>query len=364
LKVLVAMSGGVDSSVAACLLVEQGHEVTGVTLKLWAGESDSGCCTLADADDARRVADRIGIAHMVWSFSDVFESEVISPYVEDHVKGLTPNPCVECNRTIKWGVLLERARRLGFDAVATGHHARLAKSVALGARDWAEGCEVELRRGVDEGKDQSYVLSMVPVSEMACSLLPIGELTKAEVRQKARELGLRVALKPDSQEVCFISRSEGREGFLRSRTQLHKATMREASTGREIGQVEAMELVTVGQRRGLGASVPGERPVRRYALSVNLEGREILVGTEEDLMCKEIELGGLNWFRQPRVPEEFWAQASAHGRPFLASLDRLTEDSAHLVLAEPRRRVAPGQVVALYDLEEPSLVVGAGKVQP
>jgi tRNA-specific 2-thiouridylase len=368
LRVLVGMSGGVDSSVAACLLMQQGHEVTGVTLKLWGGDSDSGCCTLADADDARRVADRMGIPHMVWSFSDVFESEVVSPYVQDHLKGITPNPCVECNRRIKWGALLERAKRLGFDAVATGHHARLRVGSStpkdLGRSSLTSGrvAPVRLYRGVDQGKDQSYVLSMVPAHELSRSLLPIGELTKAEVRQKAKELGLRVASKPDSQEVCFISRSQGRAGFLSSRAELHKARMREASTGRIIGELEALELVTVGQRRGLGAFLPGEAPVRRYAVSVDPEAREVLVGTEEELMCEDMEVTNLNWFRDPLPHERFLAQASAHGRPFEVSLQELSADSALIALREPRRRVAPGQVVAFYDIEDPSHVVGAGKV--
>ncbi len=377
LRVLVGMSGGVDSSVAACLLVEQGHDVTGVTLKLWGGDSDSGCCTLADADDARRVADRIGIPHMVWSLSDVFESEVVSPYVQDHLEGITPNPCVECNRRIKWGALLERAKRLGFDAVATGHHARLKVGLDMNkapsdtnkdpsGSSIAPGrvAPVRLHRGVDQGKDQSYVLSMVPAQELSRSLLPIGELTKAQVRQKAKELGLRVAFKPDSQEVCFISRSQGREGFLSSRAELHKARMREASTGRIIGELEALELVTVGQRRGLGAFLPGEAPVRRYAISVDPKAREVLVGTEEELLCEDMEVANLNWFRDPLPRERFLAQASAHGRPFEVSLQEFSADSALVVLKEPRRRVAPGQVLAFYDIEDSSLVVGAGKVIP
>jgi len=212
-RVLVAMSGGVDSSVAAALLVKAGHEVVGATLKLWGGAGDSGCCSVADVDDARRVADQLGIDHRVLNFTEEFSADVVEPYVADHAAGRTPNPCVECNRAVKFGHLAARARRLGFDAVATGHHARVTG-----------GDPLRLRRGADMDKDQSYVLSMLTVRELARVLLPVGELTKQEVRARATSLGLPTAEKPDSQEVCFVAAGPGqgpRRSFLGERIELH-----------------------------------------------------------------------------------------------------------------------------------------------
>src|SRR5579863_7628738 len=188
------MSGGVDSSVAASLLADAGHDVVGATLKLWGGVSDSGCCSVADVDDARRVADQIGIAHHVFNFTDDFDAAVVAPYVADHAAGRTPNPCIECNRHVKFGALLDRARRLGFDALATGHHARV-EATPGGHR---------LLRGADRAKDQSYVLSMLGAEQLAALLLPVGTREKDEVRALARARGLPTAAKPDSQDVCFI----------------------------------------------------------------------------------------------------------------------------------------------------------------
>ena len=204
MRVLVAMSGGVDSSVAAALLVEAGHDVVGATLKLWGGESDSGCCSVADVDDARRVAEQLGIVHHVFNFTDEFDAHVVAPYVEAHAEGRTPNPCIECNRHIKFDRLLERAGRLGFERLATGHHARVTGDRAR------SGCA-----GVPTvDKDQSYVLSMLGQDELARVVFPVGELTKSDVRAQRRRLGLRTADKPDSQDVCFIRSRRGTAGFL------------------------------------------------------------------------------------------------------------------------------------------------------
>ncbi len=254
-RVLVAMSGGVDSSVAAALLDEAGHDVTGVTLKLWGGESDSGCCSVADVEDARRVAAQLGIPHYVFNFADEFEHRVVTPYVDEYVAGRTPNPCVECNRSMKFGRLLERADAMGFDAVATGHHARVR---AAGAGRYL------LRRGADGAKDQSYVLYMLGQAELARVLLPVGELTKAEVRAHAARLGLRTATKPESMDVCFISRAEGRQRFLAGRTAAVPGAVVDRA-GREVGRHDGVVGFTVGQRRGLGVAA-GER---RYVLDVD-----------------------------------------------------------------------------------------------
>jgi len=202
------MSGGVDSSVAAAELKAQGHEVVGVTMRLWGGESDTGCCSVADVDDARRVAQQLGIDHLIFNFSDDFKTHVVDPYVKAHVDGFTPNPCIECNRHLKFDRLSDRARLLGFDAIATGHHARIEPDDAGTLR---------LTRGHDDAKDQSYVVHMLDQAELAYTMFPVGNLTKAQVRERALELGLRTADKPDSQDVCFISRTGGREAFLGQR---------------------------------------------------------------------------------------------------------------------------------------------------
>jgi tRNA-specific 2-thiouridylase len=342
MRVLVAMSGGVDSSVAAAVLVGQGHEVVGATLKLWGGPSDSGCCSVSDVEDARRVADRLGIDHYVFDDTAVFEESVVRPYVGGHARGQTPNPCVACNRHLKFGLLLERARRLGFEALATGHHARLVP----GPRGF------ELRRGRDQAKDQSYVVAMLGQRELAALRFPVGELTKPEVRELAGRLGLPTAQKPDSQDVCFVSSTEGREGFLRRNLALHPGRLVDVETGELVGEVPAVELVTVGQRRGLS---PGGRPSRRYAVAVDVAHREVLVGPLHRALVQEVALDGWCWVHEA-LPEghRVLVQTSAHGSPRPGWLVR-----GGVRFERPERPVAPGQLVAWYDPEDPDRVLGS-----
>ncbi len=335
------MSGGVDSSVAAALVAEAGHQVVGATMKLWGGPSDSGCCSVADVDDARRVAQQIGIAHHVFNFSAEFEHRVVGPYVDAHAAGTTPNPCVECNRHLKFDRLLERAAQLGFDAVATGHHARVRRSPA----GW------HLRRGADAAKDQSYVLHMLGQAELARVLMPVGDLAKAEVRARAAAAGLATAAKPDSQDVCFVSRPQGRHGFVGARVPLHPGTLVERG-GEEVGKVAAVELVTVGQRRRLGAR-PGPRSSRRYVLSVDVAAARVTMGTVDELMVDRVEVGAMSWVSDPPAAgAHLLVQASAHGQPVPATW---TGDGVRT--AGPVRRVAPGQSVVLYSGDD---VVGGG----
>ncbi len=344
MRVLVAMSGGVDSSVAAALLLEQGHQVAGVTLKLWGGASDSGCCSVGDVEDARRVAQQLDIDHWVFGFTDDFQARVVEPYVAAHAAGRTPNPCVECNRHLKFGRLLRRAEQLGFDAVATGHHARVVRAGSPFGH--GAGGRVRLYRGADRAKDQSYVLHVVGADDLARCLFPVGEITKAEVRERARALGLRTAHKPDSQDVCFVTATGGRTAFLGDRIALRRGRVVDAS-GAEVGRVDAVELVTVGQRRGLGAG-GGER---RYALSVDTATATVVAGSLDDLLTDTIELDGLSW-RDGPVAGSLAVQCSAHGR---AVEGRVAGGTVHL--AERQRRVAPGQSVVLYQGDE---VVGGG----
>ncbi|HET6953331.1 MAG TPA: tRNA 2-thiouridine(34) synthase MnmA [Acidimicrobiales bacterium] len=344
MKVLVAMSGGVDSSVAAARLADAGHEVVGVTMKLWGGESDSGCCSVSDVDDARRVAQQIGIAHHVWTFGDDFERHVVGPYVDAHRRGETPNPCIECNRHLKFDRLTRRAAAVGFDAVATGHHARVVER--------PDGTR-RLARGADAAKDQSYVLYVLGQRELARTLLPVGDMTKDEVRAEAGRRGLRTADKPDSQDVCFVTAAAGREGFLGRRITLRPGRIVDEE-GRDVGGVDAVELVTVGQRRGLG--LPGGG-APRYVVDVDVPGATVRLGPEAALRRDRVELARVVWAAGP-VSGAVAAQCSAHGRVRRAVVvPDATGDRAVVRFAEPQRRVAPGQSVVLYEGDE---VVGGG----
>jgi tRNA-uridine 2-sulfurtransferase len=343
-RVLVAMSGGVDSSVAAALLVQAGHEVVGVTLRLWGGDSDSGCCSVADVEDARRVAQQLDIDHHVFNLAEDFETHVVSPYVAEHAAGRTPNPCIECNRHLKFDRLLHRATALGFDTVATGHHARIGRDATGRAR---------VRRGVDAAKDQSYVLHMLDTTVLERLRFPVGELTKDQVRHLAAELGLRTATKPDSQDVCFITSTAGRQGFLDERIELHPGRLVDTD-GREVGSVAAVELVTVGQRRGLGVAGPGHR----FALSVDVPARTVTVGTLEQLLVDTIRCANVTWATgAPAGPCQVLVQVSAHGEPVAAQVNPLEDGSADVQFSVPMRRIAPGQAVVFYDGD---LVLGGG----
>ena len=308
MKVLLGMSGGVDSSVAAAVLREQGHQVTGVTMRLWGGESDTGCCSVADVDDARRVAQQLDIDHLVFNFSEEFAEHVVAPYVAAHADGITPNPCVECNRHLKFARLAERAELLGFDAVATGHHARIAHD---------PNGTLRVGRGRDRAKDQSYVVHMLSGRDLARTRFPIGDMTKAEVRARAAALGLRTAAKPDSQDVCFITSDGGRAAFLGSRIPLRRAEVRDEQ-GTVVGEVAAVELVTLGQRRGLDlAGAAG----RRYVVDVDVERAVVTVGGESSLASPELELEGFAWSGEP-FGGPVLVQCSAHGEPHAARARR------------------------------------------
>lgn len=343
MRVLAAMSGGVDSSVAAALLREAGHDVVGATMKLWGGAGDRGCCSVSDVEDARRVAQQLGIVHHVFNFSADFDTHVVDHYVASHAAGRTPNPCVECNRHLKFDRFLRRAVQLGFDAVATGHHARVVRD---------DRGRWRLVRGADRAKDQSYVLHVLGQAQLARTLLPIGGLTKAEVRAHAAALGLRTAAKPDSQEVCFIpSPRGGRDAFLRERIPLRPGRLVDTA-GVTVGRVEAVELVTVGQRRRLGLATAGDGS-RRFAIDVDPATATVVVGGERDLHTASTVLGGVAWIDAP-VAGEVLAQTSAHGQPRAAVFDPATST---VMWATPHRRVAPGQSVVLYRGDD---VLGGG----
>ncbi|MFM2076410.1 MAG: tRNA-specific 2-thiouridylase MnmA [Actinomycetota bacterium] len=340
----MALSGGVDSSVAAAELLRDGHEVVGITMRLWGGDSDTGCCSVADVDDARRVAQQLGIDHLVFNFTDDFDEHVVEPYVQAHRDGITPNPCIECNRHLKFHRLSERADLLGFDAVATGHHARVVREDGV----W------RVARGEDAAKDQSYVVHMLPQRELARTLFPIGHLTKSEVRARATALGLRTAAKPDSQDVCFITSTGGRTEFLGTRIPFRRATVVDATDGTVLGEAESLEMITLGQRRGIG--LPGGGP-KRYVVDIDHAAATVFVGDDTMLDVSEMDVGAMVWSATP-MDGEVLVQSSAHGATHPATVTATGSD-VHVRWAVPQRRVAPGQSVVFYDPSD-TFVLGGG----
>jgi tRNA-specific 2-thiouridylase len=299
-----------------------------VTLKLWGGESHSGCCSASDVEDARRVAAQLGIPHYVFNFTDDFDTGVVTPYVDAYVSGSTPNPCVECNRVIKFGRLFERARAMGFDLLATGHHARVVP----------RGNELTLARGADRAKDQSYVLYMLGQHELARTVFPVGDLTKADVRARAARLGLRTAEKPESMDVCFISNG-ARVDFLDARRELRAGRVVDIE-GTTVGTHRGIGAFTIGQRRGLGVAA-GER---RYVVDIDPSTATVTIGPREGLLRDEVTLRDVTFVGASPGPGLVHAQVRAHGEAVAA---QLVGRVVRFVESQPR--VAPGQVVALYD---------------
>jgi tRNA-specific 2-thiouridylase len=298
---------------------------------------------VSDVDDARRVADHLGIEHHVFNFGHEFTQFVVDPYVADHAAGRTPNPCVECNRHLKFDRLLRRADALGFDGLASGHHARIVPD--------ADGT-LHVARGRDHRKDQSYVLHMLGPTELGRILLPVGDLTKSEVREHARRLGLRTAEKAESQDVCFITSTDGRARFLERRSPLTPGTVRNRD-GAEVGHVPAVELVTIGQRKGLG--IGGGRPPQ-YALKVDPATATVVVGDKPDLRVGEQPVEDLRWTHRPH-PGTVHVQCSAHGAAEPATVAPDDEGGWTVRWVQEQPRVAPGQSLVLY---AGALVVGGG----
>jgi tRNA-specific 2-thiouridylase len=356
-RVLVAMSGGVDSSVAAALLVDAGYEVIGATLKLWSegdGFSESGCCTATDAADARRVASQLGIDYYVFDFVESFKEAVVDPFIDSYAKGMTPNPCVECNRSIKFSVLLDRALHLGCDLLATGHHARIRH-----CSDRLEGIASErhhkLLRGKDLKKDQSYVLYMLDQPTLERLILPIGELTKSEVRAIAASKRLRTASKPESQDVCFAG-TEGVDSFLARHGRGQRRVRLVDGEGNVLGVAERNSL-TVGQRRGLGLASGS----RMYIREIRPESGAAELAPREDLYRKSILTTDFNWISG--CPQESGIKAEVQVRynspPTPARLFPLEGGIVDIEFEAPVWAPAPGQIAVAYDGDE---VLGGGVI--
>ncbi len=341
MRLLAAMSGGVDSAVAAALAVEAGHDVTGVHLALAqipdAVAGARGCCSREDARDASRAADVLGIAYYVWDLSERFRTEVVDDFVAEYAAGRTPNPCLRCNEHIKFSAVLDRALMLGFDAVVTGHHARLS-----GGR---------LRRSVDQAKDQSYVLAVLTPAQLARTVLPLGDRTKDQVRAYAAERGLAVAQKPDSHDVCFVPHGDTR-AFLADRLGERPGPVVDALTGDVLGSHDGTYGFTVGQRRGLDLTVPAPDGRPRFVLSVEPVSRTVTVGPREALDVWSLTTGPGLWTSGSReLPLRCDVQLRAHGAAHAATVVG-GPDGWRVQLDEPAQGLAAGQAVVLYDGDE------------
>jgi tRNA-specific 2-thiouridylase len=340
MRVLVAMSGGVDSSMAAALLVEQGHDVTGVHLKMAdtpSGLPGKGCCTLDDARDARRVADLLGIPYYVWDLSAPFRARVVDDFVAEYAAGRTPNPCVRCNERVKYSALLQRAVAMGFDALATGHHVRLRRE----AGSW------RLHRAADRAKDQTYVLYMATQEQLAHTLWPVGEYTKPELRRMAAARGLVTATKPDSHDICFIP-SGDLGGFLRPRLG-HRPGPVVDPEGRTVAHHDGAYRFTVGQRRGLGVAGTG---VPLYVTGI--AGDVVHVGPREMLETARVTVADVSWVTGGApTGRDLTAQVRYRGRPLPAALGDDGAGGVQIAFRGERPvGVAPGQAVVVYDGDE------------
>lgn len=346
----MAMSGGVDSSVAAALVKERGFEVIGITMQIWERSKDwGGCCGLEAIEDARMVADKLGIPHYVLNFRDIFREKVIDNFCEEYKSGRTPNPCIRCNQHIKFGTLIKKAKELGADYIATGHYARIEYD--------AQSRMFFLKKGVDSQKDQSYVLYVMTQEQLSRTLMPLGNFTKLQVRQIARERDLPVADRPESQEICFIQDKRYGE-FLKKHTP-------EGITpgpiinreGRTIGSHQGIIFYTIGQRKGIGIANNG--PL--YVTAIDRERNTIVAGKKEEAYGDELIAGDVNFLyrKKLKAPIEVEAKIRYLHEACKANLFPLNGDKVKLKFDQPQWAITPGQAVVFYDKDT---VIGGGTI--
>lgn len=353
-KVLVAMSGGVDSSAAAMLLQQQGYDVTGATLRMFSNEDlgleqDSTCCSLSDVEDAKLVAHKLGIPHYVFNFSPCFRRCVIDRFISEYEAGRTPNPCVDCNKHIKFGELLDRARLMDCEYLATGHYARIIFD--------ADRNRWLLARGDDHAKDQSYMLFNLTQQQLAHILLPLADITKPEIRRMSENRGLVTAHKPDSQDICFVS--DGDYASYIEENSDAKITPGNfvLSDGTVVGKHKGIIHYTVGQRKGLGLSLG--HPV--FVLEIRPETNEVVVGSNEESMSRYVRADQVNFMTVEDLtePKRVWAKIRYNHRGAWCTVEKTGEDEILCTFEEPQRAITPGQAVVLYDGE---YVLGGGTI--
>jgi tRNA-specific 2-thiouridylase len=350
MRIVVAMSGGVDSSVAAALLAEQGHDVIGVSMQLYdqrEGQTGFGtCCTIDDLHDARRVAASLGIPHYIVNFEGRLDEQVVSNFIREYGAGRTPIPCSHCNSDLKFSALLERAIGFGADGLATGHYARV---------DQAPDGTYRLRRGIDPAKDQTYFLFSLTQAQLARAFFPVGHLDKTDVREHARRLHLRVASKPDSQEICFIPDGDYAAFIERTAPELRRPGALVNRDGEVLGTHAGVHRYTIGQRKGLGLST--SEPV--YVLAIDPESARVVVGPRDALGRTTLTASTVNWVSGN--PEEAWRTVTAQIRhrhvAAPARVRAVDSDRAEVEFDEPQSAITPGQAVVFYDAD---VVVGGG----
>ena len=347
MRILVAMSGGVDSSVVAALLKEQGHEVIGVTMKLWEGPEgempETGCCTASDSEDARKVASKLDIPYYVLDYTESFSKNVVDNFIDMYAQGLTPNPCVECNRSVKFDHFLNQAKKLNCEKVATGHYAKIIKNENF----------YELHKADYLDKDQSYVLHMLKSKDLENILFPLGEITKPEVRQIAARLGLKTAFKKDSQDICFVGKKDYRS-FVEKRIDLTSPGEIFDVDGNKVGNHNGIHEFTVGQRKGL----PGGQATPRYVTKINVQNKNVIIGEQKDLLVGSFIIEDVSIVKDIEY-DNLSVQTRYNSEDLNCKINKISDNELLVELIEPASSIAPGQFGVLFSGTK---VIGGGRI--